>query len=42
MIIKLILLVKNLHSKGLERGIGNVGAKKRHNLIFLIGFWHSK
>jgi hypothetical protein len=41
MIIKLILLVKNLHSKGLERGIGNVGAK-RHNLIFLIGFWHSK
>jgi hypothetical protein len=27
-IIKLILLVKNLHSKGLKRSIGDVGAKK--------------
>jgi hypothetical protein len=26
--IKLILLIKNLHSKGLERSIGDVGAKK--------------
>jgi hypothetical protein len=27
MIMKLILLIKNLHSKGLERNIGNEGAK---------------
>jgi hypothetical protein len=26
--IKLILLITNLHSKGLERNIGDVGAKK--------------
>jgi hypothetical protein len=28
-IIKLILLIKNLHCKGLERSIGDVGAKKK-------------
>jgi len=27
--IKLILLIINLHSKGLERSIGDVGAKNR-------------
>jgi hypothetical protein len=27
--IKLILLIANLHSKGLERNIGDVGAKKK-------------
>jgi hypothetical protein len=27
--IKLILLIKNIHSKGLKRSIGNAGAKKR-------------
>jgi hypothetical protein len=26
--IKLILLITNLHSKGLERSIGDAGAKK--------------
>jgi hypothetical protein len=40
-IIKLILLIANLYSKGLERNIKDVCAKKRH-LMFLIGFWHSK
>jgi hypothetical protein len=40
--IKSILLITNLHSKGLERGIKDVGAKKRHYLMFLIGFWHFK
>jgi len=28
-IIKLILLIKNLNHKGLERSIGDVGAKKK-------------
>jgi hypothetical protein len=36
--IKLIFKITNLHSKGLERSIKDVGAKKRHYLIFLIGF----
>ncbi len=40
--IKLILFITNLHSKGLERNIGDLGAQKKHYLIFLIGFWHSK
>jgi len=29
-----ILLIKILHSKGLERSVGDVGAKKGHDLIF--------
>jgi hypothetical protein len=32
--IKLILLIKNLHSKGLEINVGDTGAKKGHNSIF--------
>jgi hypothetical protein len=40
--IKLILLITKLHSKGLERSVGDVGVKNRHYLIFLIEFWHSK
>jgi hypothetical protein len=40
--IKLILLIKNLYSKGLERSIGDVDAKKGHYFMFLIGFWHFK
>jgi hypothetical protein len=39
---KLIFLIENLYFKGLERSIGDVGAKKRHYLMFLTGFWHSK
>jgi hypothetical protein len=37
-IIKLILLITTLHSKGLERSIGDMSAKKRHYLIFFQGF----
>jgi hypothetical protein len=40
--IKLILLITILHFKGLERNKGDMGAKKRHYLMFLIGLWHSK
>jgi hypothetical protein len=36
--IKLILLIKNLHSRGLERNIRDMGGKIGHNLMFLIGF----
>jgi hypothetical protein len=36
--IKSILLITNLHSKVLERNIRDVGAKKLHDLMFLIGF----
>jgi hypothetical protein len=32
--IKLILLITNLHSKGLEISIGDMGAKKRHYSMF--------
>ncbi len=32
--IKLILLITKLHSKGLERSIGDMGAKKGHYLMF--------
>jgi hypothetical protein len=32
--IKLILLIKILHSKGLGRSVGDAGAKKGHDLIF--------
>ncbi len=32
-IIKLILLFKNLHCKGLEKSIGNVGVKKRDIIL---------
>jgi hypothetical protein len=41
-IMKLILLITNLQSRGLERNIGDVGAKNKHYLMFLIGFWHFK
>jgi hypothetical protein len=41
-IIKLIFKITNLHSKGLERSIKDMGAKKGHYVMFLIGFWHSK
>ncbi len=41
-IIKLLFLIINLHSKGLERSMGDMGAKKRHYMMFLIGFWHSE
>jgi hypothetical protein len=40
--IKLILLIINLHFKGLERSIGDMGAKNKTLFDFLIGFWHSK
>ncbi len=40
-IIKLLLSITKLHSKGLERSIKDVGAKKKHYLMFLIRFWHS-
>jgi hypothetical protein len=40
--IKLILLIKKLHSKGLKRSIKDVGAKKRTLFDFLIWFWHPK
>jgi len=33
--IKLILLIKKLHSKGLERNIQDMGKKKRHYLMFV-------
>jgi hypothetical protein len=36
--IKLILLFTTLHSKGLERSIGDASAKKRHDLIFFSRF----
>jgi hypothetical protein len=36
--IKLILLIKKLHSKGLERSVGDMGAKKGHYLMFSIRF----
>jgi hypothetical protein len=39
--IKLNLLITKLHFKGLERNIGNVGAKKT-SFDFLVRFWHSK
>jgi hypothetical protein len=32
--IKLILLIKILHSKGLEINVGNAGVKEGHNFIF--------
>jgi len=41
-IIKLILLITKLHSKGLETSIGDMGAKKGHYLMFSIRFWHFK
>ncbi len=40
--IKLIFKITNLHSKGLECSIKDVGAKKGHYVMFVIGFWHSK
>jgi hypothetical protein len=39
--IKWFFLTTKLHSKGLERSVGDMGAEKRH-FMFLIGFWHSK
>jgi len=36
--IKLILLITNLHSKGLEKNIEDVGEKNRTLFDFLIGF----
>jgi hypothetical protein len=41
-IIKLFLLITNLHSKGLGENIKEVGAKTRTLFDVLIGFWHSK
>jgi hypothetical protein len=41
-IIKLIFKITNTHSKGLERNIRDVAAKKGHYLMFLIRFWHFK
>jgi hypothetical protein len=35
---KIILLIKNLHSKGLERSMGDVGAKNWTLFNFLIRF----
>jgi hypothetical protein len=40
--IKLIFCITKLDFKGLERSIGNMGAKKGHYLMFSIRFWHSK
>jgi hypothetical protein len=40
--IQLIFLITNLHSKGLERSIGNMGVKNGTLFDVLIGFWHSK
>jgi hypothetical protein len=40
--IKLILLITNLHSKGLERSIRGIGAKNKTLFDVLIGFWHSR
>jgi hypothetical protein len=37
-IIKLILLITTLHSKGLERSIGYVSPKKGHYLNLFQGF----
>ncbi len=38
MTIKLLVLIKNLHSKGLERSIKDMGAKKWYFKMFLISF----
>jgi hypothetical protein len=35
--IKLNFLIENLHFKGLERNIKDMGAKKGHYFRFLIG-----
>jgi hypothetical protein len=40
-IIKLIWIITNPHSKGLERSRRDMGAKKK-KFDFLLGFWHSK